>query len=86
MVGQLSPTTNLLAYKEGSFHRVPDAHRYAGVHIVKIVGWTSRMDGDEEWIVENSWGEDWGENGYARVLGGGQGDTGVDMHALGMSV
>ena len=55
------------------------------MHIVKIVGWTSRMDGDEEWIVENSWGEDWGENGYIRVLGGSQGDTGVDMSALGVT-
>lgn len=52
--------TNVLAYKEGSYHRAQDSFRYPGVHIVKIVGWTSRMDGDEEWIVENSWGEDWG--------------------------
>jgi C1A family cysteine protease len=77
--------TNVLAYKEGSYHRAQDSFRYPGVHIVKIVGWASRMDGDEEWIVENSWGEDWGENGYIRVLGGSQGDTGVDMSALGVT-
>ena len=70
VVGQMVVHTNMLAYKEGSYHRAQDAFRYPGVHIAKIVGWSSRMDGDEEWIVENSWGEDWGENGYVRVLGG----------------
>lgn len=35
------------------------------------------MSGNTEWIVENSWGADWGENGYVRMKGG-QGDTMID--------
>jgi C1A family cysteine protease len=35
-----------------------------GGHAVLIVGWD---DAEECFIVKNSWGEDWGENGYFRI-------------------
>ena len=34
-------------------------------HIVTLVGWN---DADHSWIVKNSWGKNWGEDGYARML------------------
>ena len=36
-------------------------------HAVVLVGWD---DSNSCWIIKNSWGSGWGENGYARVLYG----------------
>ena len=35
-----------------------------GGHVVNIVGWD---DADGAWIAKNSWGTDWGEDGYFRI-------------------
>jgi len=36
------------------------------LHAVMVLGW-GKHQGTEYWIVENSWGTSWGEDGYARV-------------------
>jgi len=79
------PFTDFLAYKEGSYHRTPESFKFNGYHLVKLIGWSKAMDGSTEWIAENSWGPDWGMNGYVRVLGG-RGDVSIDAYALGMQV
>ena len=48
---------------DGSGGRVTGCGRWQTNHIVNLVGWTD--DGD--WIMANSWGKDWGDNGYALV-------------------
>jgi len=41
-----------------------------GGHAVLVVGWD---DADQAWIVKNSWGPNWGEEGYFRIKWGDSG-------------
>jgi len=76
--------TDFLTYKEGIYHRTEDAFKFNGQHIVKMVGWERNNDGNEYWIIENVWGEDWGEKGYARINGQDK-STMIDFFAIGVA-
>merc|ERR1712107_879189 len=49
---------------EGGIYRHGGA--YSGAHAVTLIGWGSE-DSTNYWLVRNSWGADWGENGYFRI-------------------
>ena len=80
VLGQLNPYTDMLTYSDGIYSRTGEAFKYNGNHIFKIVGWEDSPDGGSAWIVENTWGADWGENGYARISAGGE--TTLDFYAV----
>ena len=48
-----------------------------GGHAVVIVGWGVE-NGINYWIAQNSWGPNWGENGYFRIQFG---QCGFDSNA-----
>lgn len=65
---------DFLNYKSGVYKPLPETPKFQGFHAVKVVGWgidktdiTPTGEYQEYWIIQNSWGSDWGENGYARV-------------------
>jgi C1A family cysteine protease len=67
------------------YHRTEDAFKFNGQQIVKILGWEKQADNQEFWLVENSWGSDWGEKGVVRILASDK-STQLDFFAVGVAV
>lgn len=53
-------------------------------HAVTAIGYGTETDGTKYWLVKNSWGETWGEGGYAKMqrdVGAPEGLCGIAMKA-----
>lgn len=84
VVAQMTIFTDFLTYKEGIYHRSEDAFKFNGQHVVKIVGWERQGEGNDYWIIENTFGEDWGELGTVRILASDK-STMLDFFAVGIA-
>ncbi|MFH1807839.1 MAG: C1 family peptidase [Pseudomonadota bacterium] len=62
IIANLQIYSDFLSYAGGVYSRTTNQTR--GWHIVALVGWD---DGDNSWIIKNSWGEDWGMQGYGKI-------------------
>jgi len=53
-------------------------------HAVQLVGYGTDPDAGDYWLVRNSWGTSWGENGYIRLKKNSKADTrcGLDITPL----
>jgi len=58
---------DFMHYQSGIYHHVTGDMK--GGHAVKILGWGQENDVDY-WICANSWGPDWGEKGFFRIMMG----------------
>ena len=57
---------DFMYYKSGVYTRT--SNQLLGGHAVKLVGFgKDSVTGKEFWIVANSWGKYWGENGYFKI-------------------
>jgi hypothetical protein len=58
-------------YTDGTRVYIPkEKQKVLGGHAVKIVGWGSQNQDNEKvdyWICANSWGKDWGDQGYFKL-------------------
>ncbi|GAB6019818.1 hypothetical protein CHUAL_001359 [Chamberlinius hualienensis] len=54
-------------YKTGIYHYITGEE--LGFHTVKILGWGTE-NGEDYWLVANSWNSDWGENGFLKFRRG----------------
>lgn len=60
---RMSVYEDFTAYKSGVYKHVTGD--FIGGHAVVIVGYENE---NKAWIVKNSWGKDWGEEGYFRIV------------------
>lgn len=71
----------------------PNFHMYSGgvytgecsnrlTHAVAVVGYGTSEDGQKYWLIRNSWGDSWGENGYMKI----QRDSGVSGGLCGLAM
>ncbi|KAL5211384.1 hypothetical protein ABZP36_022231 [Zizania latifolia] len=58
-------TSSFQLYKEGVYN---GPCGLSTTHAVLAVGYGETKDGVHYWIVKNSWGANWGESGYIRML------------------
>lgn len=83
---------DFFAYKSGIYHHVFSNNRDGLTgeydpfelinHAVLIVGYgTDSASGEDYWIVKNSWGEEWGDNGYFKIRRGND-ECGFESLAL----
>lgn len=56
-------------YASGVYSRTRKAQLVGG-HLVKLVGWGTSDDGEDFWLAANSWGTDWGDDGYFKIRRG----------------
>jgi len=58
-------------YKSGVYSRSGFGSSYLGGHAVKVIGWGfDPSTGKNFWLVANSWGTSWGENGFVKFEAG----------------
>jgi len=62
---EMSVHTDFFAYEDGVYVQDPEAE-FVGGHMVVLIGYNDDAE-IPYWIVRNSWGEDWGMDGYAYV-------------------
>ena len=65
----IKATDNFFFYRSGVFYDTHCRRGSQGIinHAVVLVGYGSDVSGGDYWIIHNTWGSDWGENGYGKM-------------------
>ncbi|XP_026750376.2 uncharacterized peptidase C1-like protein F26E4.3 isoform X1 [Galleria mellonella] len=68
-------------YRDGVYrHTRYGDNQLQGLHSVRIVGWGENR-GDKYWIVANSWGREWGIDGYFHIARG-ENESGIESFVV----
>ncbi|XP_051527226.1 tubulointerstitial nephritis antigen-like [Myxocyprinus asiaticus] len=65
--------SGIYSHTDVNYHKSPQYRKHAA-HSVRIIGWGEERDYNGRthtyWIAANSWGKNWGEDGYFRITRG----------------
>jgi len=86
LVVSFEPENDIMYYGGGIYRSRPQPHsEWERVdHAVLLVGY-GEESGKKYWILQNSWGPDWGEKGFFRMIRG-ENDSGVESIAVAADV
>ncbi|KAH3896885.1 hypothetical protein DPMN_021069 [Dreissena polymorpha] len=65
-------------YKSGVYQH--KSGQMLGGHAIKILGWGTE-DSTPYWLVANSWNEDWGDQGFFKILRGSD-ECGIESNIV----
>lgn len=65
--GAFTVYSDFMSYKSGVYKHTTGS--VEGGHAIKILGWGVE-NGEDYWLVANSWSPAWGMSGYFRILKG----------------
>ena len=79
VVGAVRSAGPFQEYQGGIFGGCPDTAANEVDHAITVVGYGTD-NGQDYWLIKNSWGPNWGENGFIRLK------RGVNMCGIGRSI
>ena len=79
LVAALDVFSDFFSYTGGIYRYTSGKNE--GGHLIEVVGYGSQ-NGEDYWICKNSWGSQWGENGFFRIAAGVEKEHGIEQIAL----
>merc|ERR1719247_2814677 len=79
LVASFEPKNDLMYYGGGIYKSVPNQrNEWERVdHAVLLVGFGEEANGQKYWLLQNSWGNTWGEDGFFRMARGSD-ESGIE--------
>ncbi|XP_034366522.1 procathepsin L-like [Arvicanthis niloticus] len=69
-------------FYSGGMYYEPDCSSTNLDHAVLVVGYGEESDGRKYWLVKNSWGDDWGMDGYIKMAKDQNNNCGIASYAI----
>ena len=84
VVAAFEPSSSFFAYESGVYTGPKGPHTddwEKTDHAIVLMGWGETENGVKYWVAKNSWGKEWGENGYFSIRRGTD-ETGIESMSV----